>query len=371
VTVSSNWLNIDSILKQVPDHLGEDDYIKPLNIICESCNKLTPKNWLARTYIKKYIIIFLKNRAQLYQFVSQHNLAKVKRPIIVLGLPRSGTTYLYNLLHQDSLNRSPKTWEVASPFSPYAGNKLKIFSRKLKISISIFLLKLLAGDFSHIHSVGADMPEEDTIINLLSLRSILFLFIGNTRQYADYLQQCDPEPIMLWHARFLQYLQSQQYTERWLLKAPGHVQLIQSLSDTYPEACFINIRRDPLVSFASLCGFADFLQTNLYVKVDHKELGQIMLKYWSSALKHLQQYRVGKDAHRLFAVEYQDFIESPVETIKSIYNNFDIEYTAEFEANIDKYLAKDKKERKQLKKHQYSLSKYGLTEEEVLEKIVL
>ena len=107
------------------------------------------------------------------------------------------------------------------------------------------------------------------------------------------------------------------------------------------------------------------------MKVDRKEIGQIMLKYWSSALKPLQQYRVDKDAHRLFDVDYQDFIESPIDIINSIYNHFNIEYTAEFEANMYKYLAKDKKERKQLKKHQYSLSKYGLTQEEFLDKIVL
>jgi hypothetical protein len=368
---SSNWLDVDSILKQVPDDLGEDDYIEPLNILCRSFNELDCSTWFGRIFIRKQIILLLKNRAKLYQFVSQREIKPVKKPLFVLGLPRSGTTYLYNLLYQDPCNRSPKTWEIAYPFPEHKDNRLRICKKISSMSLKISLLKLITGDFNHIHPAGANLPEEDTIINLLSLRTILFLFIGNVKQYADYLQKCDDAPVMLWHSRFLQYLQSQQQTERWLLKAPGHVQLIQSLSDYYPEACFINIRRNPVISFTSLCSFADFLQSNMFNKVDHKELGRMMLSFWSSSLDKIHEYRNGPNADRLIDIEYDDFVQSPIGNVKAIYKYFNLRYSTDLENNMRQYIVNNTKQRQKIKKHQYSLAKYGLTEDEVRERIVV
>jgi hypothetical protein len=91
---SSNWLDVDSILKQVPDDLGEDDYIEPLNILCRSFNELDCSTWCGRIFIRKQIILLLKNRAKLYQFVSQIEIKPVKKTLFVLGLPRSGTMYI-------------------------------------------------------------------------------------------------------------------------------------------------------------------------------------------------------------------------------------------------------------------------------------
>ena len=111
----SNLLDADKLLRSLNVDLGEDDYEEPLNVLIESLNNeanLTYFGKLAFEYqIKKHLTV----RGQIFQKSRSLPNQTISSPVFVIGLPRSGTTFLFNLLSLDPDHRSPLFWEMMNP----------------------------------------------------------------------------------------------------------------------------------------------------------------------------------------------------------------------------------------------------------------
>ena len=111
----NSLLTIESVLKPIKKSLGEEDYREPLEILLRDLSEesnLQPHGYLG---MRQNIISRLKVRADLNEIVSNKSLPPPATPVIVSGLPRSGTTFLFDLLDADSNQRSPLTWEIFNP----------------------------------------------------------------------------------------------------------------------------------------------------------------------------------------------------------------------------------------------------------------
>ena len=107
----------EKMLGGLKDCLGEDDYTKPLNILIDSANRHNKFNLFGSIAFKNQLKDRLKFRSELYELVKNHDLQEPSDMIFVTGLPRSGTTFLFNLLALDSNHRSPKYWEIMTSLS--------------------------------------------------------------------------------------------------------------------------------------------------------------------------------------------------------------------------------------------------------------
>src|ERR1700722_5471241 len=71
---------------------------------------------LGRDIVRERLVGLLKARLRMEDFIVRHPETKavqLEAPIIVVGLPRSGTTHLVNLLAADSRFRALPGWEAA------------------------------------------------------------------------------------------------------------------------------------------------------------------------------------------------------------------------------------------------------------------
>jgi hypothetical protein len=85
----------------------------------------------------------------------------VRKPIFVVGLPRTGTTFLHRLLSLDPGARSPRTYELFDPVPRNATDKEKDRRSRVKfVQAAIDKLETVVPHFSQIHELGADLPEE-------------------------------------------------------------------------------------------------------------------------------------------------------------------------------------------------------------------
>ena len=109
---------------------------------------------------------------------------------------------------------------------------------------------------------------------------MVYVYMANIPTYQDYIQKADFSPAFEWHKRFLQCLEVEDKPEHWLLKDPSHLEHIPEILETYPDAKFIYINRDPSETIPSICsltatvrsGFTDSVDANL---IGRQTLGSV------------------------------------------------------------------------------------------------
>ena len=120
-------LNVNDILNSIKGDLGEEDYLEPLEVLVESLNTEANLSYLGSLGAKFQITNHLQTRAKIFDYVSSHELQQPSSPIFVIGLPRSGTTHLFNLLSQDD---SSQECIILGNYVPIASIQERLFLSK-------------------------------------------------------------------------------------------------------------------------------------------------------------------------------------------------------------------------------------------------
>ena len=358
----SKELTIKSMLGGLEGQLGEDDYTKPLNILINSANKNNSFNFYGTFAFKNQLKDRLRMRRKLHNFMKEKVLPSPADPIFVTGLPRSGTTYLFNLLALDSNHRSPKYWEIMSPLPLIKGN-FGIKKREWKINAELKFARTIIPKLRHMHHIRAQTPEECELLATINVRSFVYMCMANVPEYVEYLKDCSFESVFIWHKKFFQMLELTGRPKRWLLKDPSHIGHIPEILQIYPNARFINIHRSPMESIASFCSLTKNIRSAFSKNVDPEQIGGVILDFWQHSLNKGMVEKHKLSDQQIVDVSYSNFIANPLSTIKNIYNRFGLDIDIETENKMEQYLINQRDIKKQ--KHSYSLEEYGLDEDKV------
>ena len=350
------------MLKGLEGKLGEDDYSEPLEILINSANKNNKFNLFGSIAFKNQLKDRLKMRSKLYPFVEDKNLPSPANPIFVTGLPRSGTTFLFNLLALDSNHRSPKYWEIMS-LMPLVKNDFDIKKREWKINAELKFARTIIPKLRNMHHIRANSPEECELLATINVRSFVYMCMANVPEYVEYLKDCSFESVFKWHKRFFQVLEIQERPIRWLLKDPSHIGHIPEILSTYPNAKFINIHRDPIESVASFCSLARNIRSAFSKNVNSMEIGEVILDFWQHNLQKGIQAKENLSSDQIIDIRYSKFINDPLNILKDVYRNFEFDMDIATENKIKSYLMNQKKFNRE--KHTYSIEEFGLSKDKV------
>ena len=356
-------LSEKSLLSKFKGNLGEDDYKEPLSILLDSLNNEANLSLIGKTALRYQIKSHLKIRSKIFEFLEGKELEKPASPIFVIGLPRSGTTFLFNLLSLDSNHRSPLAWEMFFPF-PIVEQNTKGYKRRVKKTdfMMFFQRKLIPG-LDLVHPIQSTDPEECLLITPFSLKSLLYSYMARIPSYEDYLKQTDHASVFLWHSRFLQVLESFQRPKRWLLKDPGHIGRLHEILAVYPEASFIQIHRDPVETIPSICSLTEKTRRPFTKRINKNEIGARTLSYWEGSLAKGEKEKSNISQDKFINLKFEDFIVKPIEQIKVIYSQLDLNLDKETERKMVDFVLNFEKVEKA--KHSYELSEFGLSKESV------
>jgi hypothetical protein len=191
--------------------------------------------------------------------------------------------------------------------------------------------------------------------------------MANTPTYLEYLKGSDTSESYIWHSRFLRILEETSKPERWLLKDPSHLGNLDEILSIYPEAKFIHITRDPSETLPSICSLTHQVRRGFSNTINLNELGQQTLDFWSASNDKNEKQKAYLTSQKYFTVQYRDLIEDPINLIKDIYRNFKFHLNEDTLMSMESYIETGKKEAKA--KHKYTLEDYGLTREEVHNKL--
>ena len=251
--------------------------------------------------------------------------APVTAPIFILGLPRSGTTFLHGLLAHDPDNLVPRVWQTLYPeprradFHPAGDRRVNIVNRQLNFFGGI------APEFSQLHPVDADGPQECSEITSHIFQSLRFDTTFRVPSYLRWVEATGHHDAFAFHKRFLQYLQA-GVPARWVLKCPDHTFSLDAIAAVYPDARFVVVHRDPIAVLGSVAHLTEVLRKPFLSNIDPVEIGAQVGTRWIEGANLLLAFdrRPDIEPERKIHVHYEELIASPLVVIERIYNQFDL-----------------------------------------------
>ena len=168
----------------------------------------------------------MRNRLQLTEYHRANpgiSTGPIERPIFIIGMGRSGTTILHELMALDENLRVPLTWEVDNPFPPPETDSYRSDPRIARTQKTLDRSDLILPDFKRIHRMGASLPQECVRFTTGEFLSLIYWTTHNVPDYARWLMnEADVAPAYRYHRRFLQLLQWRHPASQWVLKSPGN-----------------------------------------------------------------------------------------------------------------------------------------------------
>jgi len=277
----------------------------------------------------------------------------VGAPIIITGLPRSGTTFLHSLLTEDPGNLAPRYWQTVFPY-PLRGQterRVQLVNRQLR------LFAWLAPEFPKVHPVTAESPQECSEITAHVFRSLRFDSTHDIPSYRAWLDAAGHVEAYRFHKRFLQHLQHQGRAGQWVLKCPDHVFAMPAIRAVYPDARFVFVHRDPVKVLASVTRLTEVLRAPFTRRIDRARLGRQESDRWADGATRLVRESQADDG--IFHVHYTELVADPWKTVTRLYDHFGMHMSDAGERCIRAAIAAEHGEHS----HSYRLQDYGLDPE--------
>ncbi len=354
--------------KQIGLHdFGDEGFLPALYKLCQSLDQEAKLSQIGRIAAQEMLINNLKIRLQLTDYrkrrpeVAQQ---KIQRPLFVLGLPRTGTTILYELLAQDPAHRSPVSWEVSQPMPPAHPDTFLSDPRIAAVEDILQKTEILAPGFKAIHEIGSQLPQECVAILASHFISDQYGATFFIPKYREWTRNQDMTKAYAWHYQFLQHLQVDYKKQRWVLKTPPHLAYIDAIVRQYPDAAIIQTHRDPMDVMGSISSLSCTLHSAFSDDIDPKEIAANEVLFFSALLKQgmAQRDAMPDRDSRFFDVQFSDIISDPIASIDKIYRHFGFYFSAEARQAMQQYL--ENRPRDKHGTHHYTLEDFGLSRRE-------
>jgi hypothetical protein len=347
-----------------------DDYASGLAALLDSLRSeaaLTPAGSKAlRAFLRGALTARLLSQAA-WQAHPQYADVPIERPVFITGLPRTGTTALHRLLTADPASQGLEMWltQVPQPRPP----------RDTWAADPVFQF-LQAGFTAHheehpeflgVHYIAADMVEECWQLLQQSFRSVSFETLAYVPGYSAWLSAQDWTAAYARHRANLQLIGLHDQDKRWVLKNPSHLFALDALLAVYPDALVIQTHRTPRTAIASACSLAAHASAGWSPLFTGDVIGRTQLDLWARGLDLFTRARARHDPARFHDVSYKDLVADPVGTAEGIYARFGLPLSGAA-ADAIRTLAGAARAGGE-SPHRYTLEEYGLTVEDVDERL--
>lgn len=344
--------------------LGSHSWREGLDVLVETLESASAVTLEGRDHLYQQFVDALANRLRVVDFVSTHPEIKtesVERPLVILGLPRTGTTVASYLLDQDPARRSLLNWEASDSVPPASRDELRTDPRCLakKAEIDGLAMELEAARFPIPHWEEADGPTECTFVHNQDFKAFLWEAFMPNAAYSDWLLETDMTSAYEYERTLLQVLQSKS-PGTWSLKMPSHAVHIEALVAAFPDVRMVWAHRDPYKvtgSFLSMQELSRSIATGGRVEMDR--IVPIVLRQLREHVERATSVRARIGDERFFDLHYADLLRDPVSQMRDLYRWAGDELTPDVEHSMLEWLGRNPQDR--FGTRPYSLDAYGIT----------
>jgi hypothetical protein len=285
---------------------------------------------------------------------------KLPPPVFIVGWPRTGSTFLHQLLAQDPASRSIPYWESFDPVPPESGRPDR---RIQKLEEMLKLLDRIEPRYHAIHPMTAESPEECVALFMNEFRSLQLDFQYRIPGYADWLLSEDASIGYGAYRKQLELIQFHRNTgERQILKDPTHLVHLETVMEQFAEAKFVFTHRDPAVAISSICSLVAYTRALFSDDVDPRAIGaEMMAGYWPTALEAGRLLRATLPAGRAVDVRHPDLLRDPIATVEAIYRELGFDFSEAARDAMARFVSLQNRDAR----HLHTLEGFGLRPEGV------
>ena len=314
------------------------------------------------TGFRREIVELLCTRLRIQHDVTAHADildVTIRRPLVVVGLPRTGSTLLHHLLAQDPACRYLAFWELISP-SPPPDASTRTTDPRIRIAAArLEKIYRRTPDLARKHETTATGPEE-----CKRLFNYTFMNDFNARwpvtSYHRWLRGTDRTEAYEYYHRILQLLTWRCPGRHLVLKSPSHLGHLDSLFHVLPDANVVWLHRDPMAVIPSICSLRKTLRGSASPAMAD---GWAILEHSTRTIARALAVRAQQRSEQFLDVKYDELLSAPGETVRRIYQTFGYEYPDDLDSRIASWLAAHPKDRHGA--HFYRLDEYGLDANEI------
>lgn len=311
--------------------------------------------------------------AVLQALVARMRLAKMRRerpeifdtplndPVIVVGLARSGTTFLHRLLSAAPEARGFAAWELREPIPG------EVDHRREREEAAFQWMNKHAQAMQTIHYSSPDTASECYPLLNPSLVSPGFAIPWRCASYMHWLTEQDLSQSYAYYRSFLQLLQSENPDRRLTMKSPAHLPFLEELVNATPEAKIVYIHRPPEETISSAASLSLASGSMVSRRFDPPRSAAVAIQIAEFSLERAARAResLGKRLS-ICDVEYEDLRRSPVETIAEIHRVHDLPWTEETRERVRSFAEENPQHKRG--RHRHAPEDFGLTRAELAER---
>jgi hypothetical protein len=365
-------INANEILDQAKSEtglsdLGEPLFFEGLNKLIDSINNEANLNEIGiqaqPIRIQGLLINRLRFEEDLKKFpeiLDQEIIA----PIVIVGLPRTGSTMTHRLLASDPNHTAMSWWEGRYP-ALLPGEKRGDIETRMELGkAEVDAVVAASPEALDIHPWDYKGADEEILLlehNFLSTVPESFMALPS---YSKWIEEQDHTLAYEDLKKFIQYLQWQnpgREKKRWVLKSPHHLGFIDKMISVFPDAKIIQTHRDPIKTVPSFCSMCANLFEPLTTNFDKVFIG----KHWSNKLTRALNHCMNiseKHPDNFLDLEFLNMIKDPIDEMKKIYEFIGEPFGEKTEVAMEAWREENKHE---MGAHKYSLEEYDLTESQI------
>ena len=349
---------------------GPSDYLPGLQMVLESMDYDPQFSEAGRERAWSAVLEALRSRVFAVAAMSQYPEFRdqsVIAPVVITGLPRSGTTALHRLLAVDPRFQGLQSWLLYSPMPRPPRDTWPSHPEFQRAVAALEERYRLAPGKRAAHQVAAEEVHECCMLLRQSFVSNLWNYMWSAPTY-DAWWQCQSEaPAYEFYRQCVQLIGLHEPGKRWLLKNPGHIEHLDLLFAVFPDARVIQTHRDPAKAIPSLVSLL-IKSHPVYEDGRTDQRARIMLlreaAKWSNALAKTDVVRA-RHADQVIDVVHADFHRDPVAVLDRIYRFIGWDLPATTRAAMGERI--EAKPELAHGPHRYSLADYGLSAEAIRE----
>lgn len=351
---------------------GEEDFIERLDIWVQAINEDKGASNVTRGNMLTMYIRYAATRLQLEDLIARNPEIldiEIDRPIIVAGLPRSGTTHLLNLISADSRLRSLPWWEATAPIpgpddKPDANG---VDPRWTRASEGWAQQDAVLPYLKAMHGFDPDHVSEDIELQALDFSSYLIEWLAVVPRWRDYYLQQDQTGVYAYLKKAMQALTWLKGPNRWVMKCPQHMEQLPVLLKTFPDATIVITHRDPVGSIQSAITMSCYANRILRKSIDAEQYRDYWVDRYHTLLSRCVRDHDSLPKNQVIDVYFDQLMADSDAVLKAIYEKADLPLTDEALAELHAYI--DSHPRSMHGKVVYNLKRdFGVTAEEIRKK---
>lgn len=352
------------------DDFGDRDFEEPLGVLVAALADTACVSRVGRVMLHTQLVQLLKNRLLLTDLLARHpeiREVEVTAPIVIAGLPRTGTTHLHNLLAADPALRYLPYWESIEPFPVRGTEGQEPDPRLERTEQGIWFMDLAMPLFPLMHEITPWAAHEEIHLLAIDFSTMFFETLAYVPAWADHYRNHDQTPHYRYMRTCLQALQFLTGDRRWVLKSPQHIEQFGPLVEVLPDATFVVTHRDPVdvvVSMAMMIAYTARMSAD---PVRPELLG----RYWADRIEAMLRACVrDRDllpSSQTIDVRFDEFMADDLAMVERIYSLADQPFAGPAHDAMAAYLAGH--QRGHLGRIEYRPEAVGLDRDELRERL--